>query len=71
MVAMQLLSKFRILCPTSGRNNILRFHPPLTISDAEIDRLLESMDSVLKDIYSFPDGISRFLLGQLFRMART
>jgi ornithine--oxo-acid transaminase len=70
MVAMQLLGKYKIICPTSGRNNILRFHPPLTISAAEIDRLLDAMEAALQDIYRFPDGISRFLLGQLLRMAR-
>ncbi|HYP14990.1 MAG TPA: aminotransferase class III-fold pyridoxal phosphate-dependent enzyme, partial [Bryobacteraceae bacterium] len=71
MAAMQLLAKYKVICPTSGRNNILRLHPPLIINDSEVNRLLESLEAVLKDIYSFPDGISRFLLGQILRMARS
>ena len=70
MAAIQLLSKYSIICPTSGRNNTLRLHPPLTITDSEVNRLLESIEAVLQDISRFPDGISRFLLGQLLRMAR-
>ena len=70
MVAIQLLRRHRIICPTSGRNNTLRFHPPLTISEPEIDQVLESLEMVLQDIYRFPDGITRFLTGHAVGMAR-
>jgi len=70
MAAMHLLAKYHVVASTSGRNNILRFHPPLTIAGEDIDRLLTAVEGLLHDLYRFPDGISRFLLGQLLRTAR-
>jgi ornithine--oxo-acid transaminase len=71
MAAMQLLSRYHVIASTSGRNNILRFHPPLTIQEKDIERVLQAMDGLMQDVHRFPDGISRFLLNQLIRTART
>jgi len=69
LMMMQLLTKHRILASTGARNNVLRFHPPLTIADADITHVLTSFESILQDTYRFPDGIGRFLVAQALRLA--
>src|SRR5436190_3278520 len=40
LMMMQLLTKHRILASTGARNNVLRLHPPLTISEADVTHVL-------------------------------
>lgn len=70
LVALQLLVRHRIIASTGARNNVLRFHPPLTVTDADVRAVLEALDAVLADTYRFPDGIGRFILAQVFESAR-
>jgi acetylornithine/succinyldiaminopimelate/putrescine aminotransferase len=70
MMMMQLLGKHRILTTAVGKNNVLRLTPPLVITQEDVAYILNSIEAVLKETYRFPDGISRFLLGRLLKMAR-
>lgn len=47
MVVIPLFKKHGIICMVSGFNNVIKFIPPLTIGEAEVDYFLQSLDEVL------------------------
>ncbi len=71
MLMVQLLAKHQIITAAVSRTNILRLTPPLLIDKSQIHYFLESLSSVLKDAYRFPDGIGRFAAAQFLRSLRT
>lgn len=68
LVMMWLLLRHRVLASTPTRNNVLRLHPPLTIGEAECDRVVEALDQVLTEAERFPDGVGRMLLERVLEM---
>lgn len=70
LLMMRLLEKHHIIATAVSRNNLLRFTPPLTVTEEEIETLLVALEQVLTDVYRFPDGFSRFFLGRLLGMVR-
>ena len=71
LMTLQLLMKHRVLASTGARNNILRLHPPLTLSSADVQTILAAFESILHDTYRFPDGIGRFILSRVLDAGRT
>ncbi len=58
MIVMPLFSKHRILTEVAGANTeVIKLIPPLTISEAEIDRFVDALALVLKDAERFPGAI--------------
>jgi acetylornithine/succinyldiaminopimelate/putrescine aminotransferase len=49
-VVIPLLKQHRIVSLVSGRNYVIKFLPPLTISDEDVDYFLRSLDAVLADV---------------------
>lgn len=71
LMTLQLLIKHRVMASTGARNNVLRLHPPLTLSDADVQTILNAFAAVLEDTYRFPDGIGRFILSRVLEAGRT
>ena len=71
LMLLQLLIKHHVIASTAARNNVLRFHPPLTLSSADVATILTAFESVLEDTYRFPDGIGRFILSRVLDAGRT
>ena len=69
MMMIELMQKHRILTAPVRQKNMLRVHPPYSMSEEDVAYFLESFDSVLKAAHRFPDGISQFLMGHLLKMA--
>ncbi len=49
MVVIPLFKKHGIICMVSGFNNVVKFIPPLTIGETEVDYFLQSLDEVLHE----------------------
>ena len=60
MVVMRLMREHRLLTQVSGhRVNIIKFLPPLIITEMEIDYALEALDETLAEAHRFPGGLWR------------
>lgn len=58
MIVMPLFSKHRILTEVAGANvEVIKLIPPLTISEAQINRFIDALASVLKEAGRFPGGL--------------
>ena len=51
LVVIPLHRDHRVITMASGKNDVVKLLPPLTVSAAEIDRFLESLDAVLADLH--------------------
>jgi ornithine--oxo-acid transaminase len=64
MITMPLLTEQNILSQVAGHNlNVLKLSPPLTITEAEIDRFVSGLTEVVKECHRFPGGLWDFGLG--------
>ena len=52
MVVIPLFKDHGILSMVSGFNNVIKFIPPMIISEIEVDYFLEALDQVLSDCES-------------------
>jgi acetylornithine/succinyldiaminopimelate/putrescine aminotransferase len=58
MVTMPLLSEHRILTQVAGHNlDALKLSPPLILTDAQADRFVEALTSVVRDCHRLSGGI--------------
>ncbi len=58
MIVMPLFSEHRILAMVSDPSaEVIKLIPPLTISEAQIDRFVDALASVLKEAARFPGGL--------------
>jgi acetylornithine/succinyldiaminopimelate/putrescine aminotransferase len=58
MIAMALFERHRILSQAAGNAiEVLKFIPPLIVTDQQVDHLIESLGSVLRDAERFPGGL--------------
>ncbi len=58
LVVMSLMRDHRILTQVAGhRVNIVKFLPPLVITEREVDAALEALDAVLHEAKKFPGGL--------------
>jgi len=58
MIVMPLFSDHRVLTEVAGASTeVIKLIPPLTISEAQIDRFVEALASVLKEAERFPGGL--------------
>ncbi len=57
-VVMQLYASQNILTQVAGHNQeIIKFLPPLIISDEEVDRIIEALDQVMDECKRFPGPV--------------
>jgi 4-aminobutyrate aminotransferase-like enzyme len=58
MIAMALFERHQILSQAAGNAiEVLKFIPPLVVTDEQVDHLIESLGSVLRDAERFPGGL--------------
>jgi ornithine--oxo-acid transaminase len=58
MLVMPLYSEFRILTEVAGANiEVIKLIPPLVISEAQVDRFVDALSTVLRAAGRFPGGI--------------
>ena len=58
MVVMALFERHRILAQTAGSaSEVVKLIPPLVVTDAQVDHLVASLGSVLRDAARFPGGL--------------
>ncbi|MEW6324947.1 MAG: aspartate aminotransferase family protein [Nitrospirota bacterium] len=58
MIVMPLYSEHRILTEIAGANvEVIKLIPPLPISEAQVDRFVGALASVLKEAQRFPGGL--------------
>jgi len=64
MITTTLMSKHKILTQVAGHNlNVLKLSPPLTLTEAEMDRFVNAIEDVVTECHKFPGGIWDFGLG--------
>jgi acetylornithine/succinyldiaminopimelate/putrescine aminotransferase/nucleoside-diphosphate-sugar epimerase len=51
LVVIPLHRDHRVITMASGKNDVIKLLPPLTVTEAEIDRFLQALDSVLADLH--------------------
>jgi ornithine--oxo-acid transaminase len=58
MLVMPLYSEFRILTEVAGANiEVIKLIPPLVITEAQVDRFVDALSTVLRAAGRFPGGI--------------
>jgi ornithine--oxo-acid transaminase len=58
---MPLLSRHHILTQVAGHNlNALKLSPPLTVTEAQLDRFVTSLVEVVRECHRFPGGLWDF-----------
>lgn len=71
MIIIPLLHKHRILSQVAGyHTEVIKFLPPLIITRQDIDRFLNSLDEVLKDLQRFPGAAWDTVFGLAKRAIR-
>jgi ornithine--oxo-acid transaminase len=72
MITIPLLEKHHILTQVAGHGlDTVKILPPLIIEEADADRFLEAMDSVLKDAHKFPGSAWTTVKNLGLRTAKT
>ncbi|RME76290.1 MAG: aspartate aminotransferase family protein [Planctomycetota bacterium] len=63
LIVIPLMRDHGILTQVAGHNDIIKLLPPLTITEKDIDYVVQAFDQVLKEAHSFP--------GSLWSMGKT
>jgi ornithine--oxo-acid transaminase len=67
MIVMGLFERHRILAQTAGNaTEVVKFIPPLVVTDQQVDQIVEGLGAVLRDAERFPGGLWDFAV----RLAR-
>jgi len=67
----ELMSKHRVMTVPAREKNTLRVHPPLTMTEEDVDYLIHAIDESLKSAQRFPDGISQMVVSRYLASRRS